>query len=383
MPTVTFFPVDNGDMSLIVLESGHTILVDINIRELDDGMRDVETDLRDRLSEDAEGRPYVDAFLLSHPDEDHCRGLVKTFHLGKLSEYPTPPRGERKKIVIREMWSSPMIFRRASKDHPLCDDAKAWNAEARRRVALFRENGSVGTGNGDRILILGEDENGKTDDLTAILVRVNEAFNKVNGSGDSSINVRLLAPHPVGSDEEEELRSKNHSSVITQMSIRASAKADACLLLTGGDAEVAIWDKQWEEHGDAPVWLQYDIMLTPHHCSWHTLSYDSWSELGEDAEVSDPAKNALCQGRGGAFIVASSKVIEDDDDDPPCIRAEREYKEMVQEFNGRFMNTATFPRESDPEPMEFEIKPDGPRLKEKKSAAGTAGAIGAAPIIHG
>ena len=29
---ITFFPVDNGDMTLITLESGRTILVDVNIR---------------------------------------------------------------------------------------------------------------------------------------------------------------------------------------------------------------------------------------------------------------------------------------------------------------------------------------------------------------
>ena len=30
--TITFFPVDNGDMTLIELESGRKILMDVNIR---------------------------------------------------------------------------------------------------------------------------------------------------------------------------------------------------------------------------------------------------------------------------------------------------------------------------------------------------------------
>ena len=29
---MTFFPVDNGDMTLVALESGRNILIDINIR---------------------------------------------------------------------------------------------------------------------------------------------------------------------------------------------------------------------------------------------------------------------------------------------------------------------------------------------------------------
>ena len=91
---ITFFTVDNGDMTLITLESGRTILVDINIRAPGDDIRDVSADLRSRLKTDTDGRPYVDAMLLSHPDQDHCRGLVEHFHLGKLAEYKKAKKDE-------------------------------------------------------------------------------------------------------------------------------------------------------------------------------------------------------------------------------------------------------------------------------------------------
>ena len=133
MPTtVTFFPVNNGDMTLIKFGDADstTLLIDVNIRVAADDpgkdVRDVAKDLRDRLKKDKDGRPYVDAFLLSHPDQDHCRGIDRHFHLGPLSDYPDDNKDFKdKKIVIREMWSSPIVFRRASKDHTLCDDAKA------------------------------------------------------------------------------------------------------------------------------------------------------------------------------------------------------------------------------------------------------------------
>src|SRR5579859_7918323 len=131
---VTFFPAGNGDMTLIKLESGRTILIDVNVRaaadDPDDDTPDVITMLRDRLARDSDGRLYVDAFLLSHPDKDHCTGLKTHFHLG------TPDAWSEKadKIFIREIWSSPMVFRRASRLHTLCDDARAFNAETRRRV---------------------------------------------------------------------------------------------------------------------------------------------------------------------------------------------------------------------------------------------------------
>src|SRR5712691_3408768 len=155
--TISFFPVGNGDMTLIKLESGRTILIDIKIcGASDDPTPDVGKMLRDRLERDPNGRLYVDAFVLSHPDEDHCAGLVNHFHLGPPNEWAKSSH----KIFIREIWSSPIVFRRASKVMPLCDDAKVFTSEARRRVQRFRDTGGA-VSEGDRILILGEDENGK------------------------------------------------------------------------------------------------------------------------------------------------------------------------------------------------------------------------------
>ena len=85
--TITFFPVDNGDMTLIKLSDKTTILIDINLRESAENEEgpsfDAVKGLRDRLENDDDGRPYVDAFLLTHPDQDHCRGL--SFHLSSPS----------------------------------------------------------------------------------------------------------------------------------------------------------------------------------------------------------------------------------------------------------------------------------------------------------
>lgn len=390
--TITFFPVDNGDMALLTLESGCNILIDCNIREPSDDVRDVAADLRKMLKKDADGRPYVDVFLLSHPDQDHCRGLQKHFHLAPLSEYKNPENETEDgdadevepKIVIREMWSSPMVFRRASKLHTLCDDAKAWNTEARRRVKHFRDNDSVE--GGDRILVLGEDEDGKTDDLEGILVKVGGLITGANGTSEATLSALLLAPNPVGDEDDEELRAKNQSSVIMQFSIGCGNVLDACLFLTGGDAEVEIWERIWAAHKKSPSGLKYDLMLTPHHCSWHSLSHDSWSDLGEDAKVSEDARAALGQAREGAYVIASSKVISDEDSDPPCARAEREYREIVKEVKGQFLNTAAHPAVGKVAPMVFDITVGGPMLRKPKvnaSSSGGGSAIGRQPLMHG
>ena len=379
---ISLFPVGNGDMTLIGTESGRKILIDMNIRaaadDPDDKTLDVAKMLRDRLERDSADRLYVDALLISHPDQDHCNGLSKHFHLGSPDKWSKTSD----KVFIREIWSSPMVFRRASRNHVLCDDAKAFNTEARRRVQKFRDSGSEVDG-GDRIRILGEDENGKTDDLDEILVRVDETFSYINGQYDWSMTARLLGPLPKSDDDDEDILSKNNSSTILQFSLAGGGSSDKCRFLIGGDAEVAIWEKLWQRHDWRPEWLSYDILLAPHHCSWHSLSYDSWSDSGEDAEVCKDARNALSQVRDGAMIVASSDSIKDDDNDPPCIRAKREYVSIANDDDA-FKCTGEYPSEKSPDVMEFEIGSYGPRLLTALMGGTTApGVIGRDPLPHG
>ena len=375
---MTFFPVDNGDMTLVALESGRNILIDINIRsdadDPDGDAPDVATQLRDKLPRDGQGRLYVDAFLLSHPDQDHCRGLENHFHLGP----PDTWSKDDDKILIREMWSSPIVFRRASRDHTLCEDAKAWNVEARRRVKYYRDGHPVT--DGERILILGEDEDGKTTDLTAILVKIDDTFSRVNGAEDESLVARLLAPLPINDDEEK--LSKNKSSTILQLALAADGEPEKCLFLTGGDAEVAIWERLWQRHAHTPEVLAYHVLLTPHHCSWHSLSYDSWSDKGEDAQICQAARNALSQAKPGATLVASSKPVVGDDNDPPCIRAKREYDEIADDCDGKFECVG----DNSPKALEIEVGPNGPKLRAKKLAAAaivSSGVVGSQPVGHG
>ncbi len=375
--TISFFPVGNGDMTLIKLADtdATTLLIDVNIRQAADNpkenVRDVAKDLRERLKKDRHGRPYVDALLLSHPDQDHCSGLLRHFHLGPITEYADDNKKEfEKKIVVRELWSSPIVFRRASKEHPLCEDAKAFNAEAKRRVKVNKDQNFQNVEAGNRILILGEDENGKTDDLSSILVKVDEVFSKINGKTTLFLEARLLAPLPKTDDADEDTLSKNHSSTILNLKIAASlTESDGCRFLTGGDAEVAIWERIWIRHKNEPNVLTYDLLQTPHHCSWHSLSYDSWSEKHKEANLSKDAHSALSQARSGARIVSSSKPILDDDNDPPCIGAKNVYVEIINQVNGIFLCTGENPHKDNPEPIEFEVSQLGVSFIRKNISA--------------
>lgn len=377
---LAFLPVDNGDMTLLTTENGKRVLLDCNIRDVsgDDPPPDVLKQLKDRLLKDDKGRYFVDAFVLSHPDQDHCRGFRTHFYTGPAADYPA----ESKKIFIKELWSSPMVFRRKSRHHVLCDDAQAFNAEARRRVRRYRESGTAWV-DGDRILILGEDESpDKQRDLGAIVVKADTRFNTICGQYQSCFSAYLLAPQPRGTEEDEETRSKNNSSVILQVALGVGWNTQACRFLCGGDAEVDIWEDLWKRHRHAPDCLRYDVLLAPHHCSWHCLSHDSISELGDKAKVSPDAKAALTQILDYGRIVASSKEILDDDDDPPSYRAKQEYEAAAKEKRGRFYQTSEFKGE----PFELEVTEAGP--SPKKVSGGTASkattsGIGSVPLVHG
>jgi hypothetical protein len=228
---------------------------------------------------------------------------------------------------------------------------------------------------GDRILVLGEDSDGKTDDLDEIRVDIDQIITTICGKADGTFEGLLLAPLPSTDEDDEKTLEKNLSSAIVRFKLKAEGNADAGRFLAGGDAEVEIWKRLWAKHKKATDNLAYDILLTPHHCSWHSLSFDSWSDKGEDAKVETDARNALAQARDGAALIASSKPIEDDEDDPPCVRAKREYEDIAENANGSFICVAE-PDEGDPDVVKFEIGGKGPKRSVKKG--GTGG-----PIVFG
>ncbi len=86
-----FYPVANGDTSLIKLVNKTTILIDCKIR---DGEKDTNDNVifdvkKDLLSEvqRVNSNPYVDLFILSHGDQDHCQGFEKHFYTGSPETY--------------------------------------------------------------------------------------------------------------------------------------------------------------------------------------------------------------------------------------------------------------------------------------------------------
>ena len=363
--TITFFPVGekNGGMILILLNDSNktTILTDCSIGDESIAEHcDVNQELRNRLPSDSNSRPYVDAFILTHRHEDHVKGFDKHFHLGSIADYKDDD--EELKIIIRELWSSYNFWKPSSKSYTLCDNAKAFNKEMKRRVDLFEKNKEIQE-EGDRAIVVGKDPDGRTDELDDINYDIGDFFKKINNRDISSkICGLILSPIEQQKDEEDDCYTdKNRQSVVIQLTVEQGEYSNKLLL--AADAECLVWETLRNKYKNDKTKLEYDILIAPHHCSWHSLSYDSQSE-DEKPEVSKDAKNALSQKKDGAFIVSQSKVIKDNDQDPPSKAAKGEYLGIVEKE--QFICTNEYPDKNKPEPLEFHLTGDGPQKKGVK-----------------
>lgn len=357
---VTFFPVGekNGGMILLRLNDANktTMLVDVSISpELIADYCDVAQELRDRLPEDSEGRPYVDAFILTHRHQDHLQGIQDHFHLGAMSDYPESQGDAHPKIVIRELWSSYHFWKTASPNYELCEDAKAFNKEMRRRVENFKQSKTI-QAEGERAIIIGKDPDGKCAGLELISYEVGQVFSKINAR-DISTKLKGLILGPLekqANEEDDAFNDKNRQSIVINLSVKEGAYENRLLL--AADAECLVWETLWSRHKNDKTVLEYDILQAPHHCSWHSLSYDSQSE-DDDPKVCADARAALSQAKGGACVVSQSKPIKSGDDDPPSTAAKDVYLTIVPKE--RFYCTGEYPNESCPQPLEFKLLSSG------------------------
>ncbi|MDE2936960.1 MAG: hypothetical protein OXP37_09035 [Chloroflexota bacterium] len=101
----------------------------------DDSSASPVIDELEKLLPKRHGRPYLPAFALTHPDEDHCRGFARLID----------------EVEIGEIWCTTRVLGESEED--LCDDAVEFRKEAERRLtASIDSNGDPGSGNRIRII---------------------------------------------------------------------------------------------------------------------------------------------------------------------------------------------------------------------------------------
>ena len=363
---IKYYPVGNGDTSLIQTSTVN-IITDCNIREVKDGIFDVKKDLLNELNK-KDGKPHTDLFVLSHHDNDHCLNFGKHFHTGKISSYDD----NDEKIIIDELWVNEYILG----DDNISDDTDAGiiRKEVRRRRNLYRTNESLKDERGNRLVLVGYDDNNQFTDVPQYIP--GDVVTQINGTDLEKFEFFIHGPFKSDVIECNAINDRNMSSIVYQTRFYKSYNNTfVCRVLHGGDADHYRWAKIKEksEENDNEEALQWDIFQTPHHCSWTFFNDTPYKDDKKGIDNTEPKQTSidiLNYKLTGAKVVATSKEIVNNSDNPPHYPARTEYINIVGESN--FKNTQKF-YEDFKKPIVFEIDDHGVTLIKATTVAISSG----------
>lgn len=353
--SIKFYPVGNGDCSLVTIgNTNKKMMFDCNFRQQAEGdgdeMFDVFNDLVNNELTTKCGLPFMDAFLLTHPDQDHCRGFEEKFYLWDPASIKDSDKKD-KKILVGELWYSPRVFEEQTGE--LNSDAKAFKKEAKRRMDLYKSDKIKADRDGNRIRIIGWTDNQELKGLEDRIVTPGNIISEVNGSKCRYFEIFIHAPFK----NDIENADRNETSIVSQLRFDSEKEKQIARIFLAGDAEWHVWDKIMEKT-DNDDYLKWDLLEAPHHCSY-TFFADSRDEEPNQASI-----DFLDKRESGAYMVSSSKVIKKNSDNPPCQKAKNRYVEKVGESNF-FCTSGESDNDAD-KPIVFEIDDDGLQLKEDK-----------------
>lgn len=319
-PKVIFWPVGTGDSISIVIQDG--IVLQVDLRDLNDADNS-DSDriaLVDQLAENLpkiDGKPYLSAFALTHPDLDHILGFEELLE----------------RVTIGELWFTPRIF--IENDQDLCDDAIAFKKEAERRVQETIKAGND-TGSGDRVRVIGYDSLLDTNEFEGFprdrLTIPGHSITEIDGNDyEGEFNAFIHAPFA-----EETEGDRNNTSLCMQVVLGDNPSQGGILLF--GDIAYPrirrIFDTTKESGNED--YLKWKVFLAPHHCSKSAM----YQKEG-DAEVlkKDMLDDLDSYQVEGGIIVASSDKIpsrNSSGDNPPHSKAKKRYEEVA---DGGFLCT--------------------------------------------
>ena len=365
--SIKFYPVGNGDCDLITIGGANKkMMFDCNFRKEaeknNDKMYDVLEDLlTNELTSKKFGLPLLDAFLLTHPDLDHCRGFANMFYLGDPDAVPQSAKND-KKILIGELWYSPRVFEELTGE--LNSDAKAFKKEAQRRMDLFKSGSNNADKDGNRIRIIGWTDNPDLEGLEDRIITPGDIISEINGSSCRYFEIFIHAPFKDDIDGED----RNMTSVAFQLRFKSdNKKEDIARVFLGGDTEWRVIDKIMNKTNDDD-YLKWDLMEAPHHCSYKFFADD------RETAPNQASLDFLNKSEDGAFVVSSSKVVKKNSDNPPCHKAKNRYTDRVGESNffctsGEKDDDTEAPIVFDIEDGEVALHEDGKKEKESRAAA--------------
>lgn len=316
---VYFWPVGTGDSTTFVIHPNNVVFqVDLRHSQKSE---DEDTDcapIIDYLEEHlpkVDGKPYLSAFAITHPDKDHIQGFEELL----------------KRVTVGELWFSPRIFREHDDDPgSLGEDAKAFRDEAHRRVtATVKAAGDPGAGN--RVRLIGWDDLLEEDHYQGFPA----AFFNVPGDivesldgDDLSGEFRAFIHGPFKQGSDEDVGDRNDTSLAMQVVFGDDPSAGGVLLF--GDHKYPVIRKIFDvtKANEKEESLRWQVLLAPHHCSKSAMYQD---EDGKEVCKQDILDDLADYQVGNGYVVASANCIpasNKDGDNPPHAKAKARYQEL-------------------------------------------------------
>lgn len=353
---VVFWPVGTGDSSTVVVSDEVLIQVDLNDRAKADDDDTPEVPVVDLLVEalptGSDDRPFLAAFVLTHADKDHCSGFADLLD----------------KATIGELWATPRMWREYLDDGEgagLCEDAKAFHEEVKRRVEAVKK--AVADGReialGDRVLVVGYDTDERKHayhDLPAeYLLKTGKSVTKINGV-DHAGRFEAFIHAPFKGDC---AAARNETSLSLQVTLTEDGGQDGKVLLFGDLAyETIMKIFNYSEYHDREQYLEWNLLLASHHCSKYVMYV---REDGKDILKTDILEAFERHARAGSVVVASSKPIPSTDvggANPPHKMAAERY----QDYSDRFICTMEWPSVENPSPVVLGVDMNGAQVIENE-----------------
>ena len=339
-----FWPVGSGDSTTIVVDKDMFVQVDLRhltcADEDDDDPRMAVVDKLVEILPKVGNKPYLSVFVLTHPDEDHCRGFIELLS----------------RVIIGEIWHTPRVFREYPRD--LCEDAQAFRKEAKRRVKKTIEN-SGSAESGDRVRVIGEDDLLDEEDYKGFpsdrLTVPGAAISDLDDT-DCSDRFKAFVHGPFKDDCDGD---RNDTSVAIQVTLLSGEKTARALLF--GDLCYPTLKRIFDSSTvDDIAW---NIFLTPHHCS-KSVMYWKGEDDAEEVLKQELLDSIEAAALSPGYIVASCEPIPSSNqpgDNPPHAIAKDRYEEITLD---KFLCTQEHPNETTPEPIIFALGEAGLTYQE-------------------
>lgn len=372
MTTVKFYPVGNGDTSLITLQNGKHVLMDYRQHSLaTDNTKpqfDIASDIKKNLT-DAK-KNSLEVLVFTHADKDHIEGSTEFFHLEYAKKYQ-----ENGRIKVDQLWvPAAMLLESVDRDN-LSSEFAIWRAEARYR--LKNKTGIRVFSLPDDLIKLVESWGMDIDDVSELIVDAGTVVDTFSLAND---NVEFFVHSPFMKHCEESGKDvkkvRNEASLI--FNIRFNEGGEIFDYLAIGDSKWEVLEDivsitQFYKNEDR---LRWDLLNIPHHCSYLALSDEKGNK---ETEPKPKVAELLLMGNEDAYMICSSNPFEVaksdalDSTQPPHLQAKRCYERYLRDVNGRSL-IVTMENESKttPKPVIIEFTSLGLTKKSYRIAAALA-----------